>query len=65
MSEKKPEYNYGTHEVLHMSNFLTGAVSQELCDHHCIIENEEWARLAEEARVSLYKLYQAIGGRIR
>lgn len=58
MSQKD---DYGRHEVLHMSSFLERVVSLELLDHHQIIENEEWCKLAHKAQDALWELYQAIG----
>jgi hypothetical protein len=55
------EYDYATHEVLHMANFLAGAVDEELVEHIAIFEREEWKEKAIRARDALIELYQAIG----
>ena len=52
---------FGRHEVLHMACFLTGAVSNELCEHRQIKNNPAWLALADKACEALGDLYQAIG----
>lgn len=55
------EYNYGTHEVLHMTSFLMNSVEGELLEHQEIQKNEDWTAKAQAAFDVLYELYQSIG----
>ena len=53
----------GCHEALHMASVLAEMVDERLCEHSAIKQNDEWAALAEIARDTLFRLYQAIGAK--
>jgi hypothetical protein len=54
-------YDYGTHEALHMSYFLAEAWSERIIDHPRIKENKLWQQQAQKALDEMFKLYQLIG----
>ena len=49
------------HECLHMSQFFSRIVEEELVDHPWMKETPECQKLAEEAAQKLAELYQLIG----
>jgi hypothetical protein len=52
---------FGCHEALHMACHLMLQVDDALLHHDAIVQNEQWFRLAEQAFVALFTLYQQIG----
>lgn len=59
------EYNrpesFGCHEVLQMASVFSDSVDRHLCEHPAILADPNWYRLAHEAQLALWNLYQAIG----
>jgi len=53
--------DYGRHEVLHMAQFLSRAIEQELGEHAQVRANPAWKALADTAGQALWNLYQAVG----
>ncbi|QIB32677.1 hypothetical protein [Ancylobacter pratisalsi] len=54
---------FGCHEALHTASIVMNLVDERLCEHPAILANPDWYRLASEAHMALYNLYQAIGAR--
>lgn len=62
MSETvKKKYDFGHHEICHVSMILAETVDERLCQHEWIKENKEWSRMAKNACDTLHDLYQSIG----
>ncbi|MBP0492891.1 hypothetical protein [Roseomonas indoligenes] len=51
----------GCHEALHTTSILHDLVERQLCEHHAVKLNPEWAATAQRAANELWTLYQAIG----
>lgn len=53
--------SFGCHEVLQMASVFSDSVDRHLCEHPAILADPNWYRLAHEAQLALWNLYQAIG----
>lgn len=54
---------YGCHEALQMASVFQDSIDRHLCGHSAVLLDPEWFRLASEAHIAIYNLYQAIGER--
>lgn len=52
--------SYACHEALHMADVILSMIYDHLVDAPAISNNEEWSKLAMNARSAVDKLYQAI-----
>jgi len=50
----------GCHECLHMTAFLLNNVTEELCNHPAVFQDEKFFKLASEAESALGRLYTAV-----
>jgi hypothetical protein len=53
--------SFGCHEALHLACTFSSIVSTELCEHKTVISRPEYFKLAHEAHLALWNLYQLIG----
>ena len=52
---------FGCHEALHSASLIMEMIDRDLCGHPAIQADLGWLRLANEARKTLFGLYQFIG----
>jgi excinuclease UvrABC ATPase subunit len=52
---------FGCHEAMHTASLIMEMIDRDLCDHPSIEQNEDWRKLAKNARSIVFDLYQAIG----
>jgi len=51
---------FGCHEAMHMTAFLLNNVTEELCNHPTVLQDQKLFRLAHEAESALGSLYTEI-----
>jgi len=51
---------FGCHEVLHMAAFLLNNVTEELCNHPAVLQDQKLFKRAHEAESALAGLYTEI-----